>query len=131
MCLVPLIWASFLGEESSKVSFTCFSKFCEQLYEIPTQRGDSIPSSKISWLSLLSDVFKLLSLSCLLRGDSIPSSKISGLSLLSDVFKLLSLSLLPSFFHRLRLVYHLNHVFVYQKIFDSSTHIQNRFKMQK
>ena len=101
MCLVPLIWASFVGEESSKVSFTCFSKFCEQLYEIPTQRGDSIPSSKISWLSLLSDVFKLL-----------------------------SLSLLPSFFHRLRLVYHLNHVFVCQKTFDS-THIQNRFKMQK
>ena len=63
MCLVPLIWASFVGEESSKVSFTCFSKFCEQLYEIPTQRGDSIPSSKISGSSLLSDVFKLLSLS--------------------------------------------------------------------
>ena len=99
MCLVPLIWVSLVGEESSEVSFTCFSKFCEQLYEIPTQLGDSIPSSKISGSSLLSDVFKLI-------------------------------SLLPSFFHRLRLVYHLNHVFACQKTFDSSTHIQNRCKMQ-
>ena len=70
MCLAPLIWASFVEEESSKISFTFFSKFCKQLYKMPAQRGDSIPSSKIYVSSLLSDVFKLLSLAFFLSSSS-------------------------------------------------------------
>ena len=69
-CLAPLIWVSFVEKESSKMSFTFFSKFCNQLYKKPAQRGDSIPSSKISLSSLLSDVFKLLSLTFFLSWSS-------------------------------------------------------------
>ena len=61
MHLAPLIWASFVEEESSKILFTFFTKFCKQLHKMPAQHGDSVPSSKISVLFLLSDVFKLLS----------------------------------------------------------------------
>ena len=48
MCLAPLIWASFVEVESSKIFFTFFSKFCNRLYRIPRQCGNHIPSSKIS-----------------------------------------------------------------------------------
>ena len=76
-CLAPLIWASFVEEESSKILFTFFSKFCKQLYKRPAQRGDSIPSSKMYVSSLLSDIFKLLSLAFF------PSSSSFDLSLKS------------------------------------------------
>ena len=61
-------------------------------------------------------------------GDSIPSSKISVSSLLSDVFKLLSRLLSSSSSFDLSLK---SHLFLSKKSFDSSTHIQNKFKMQK
>ena len=70
MCLAPLIWVSFVEEESSKISFTLFSKFCKELYKIPVQREDSISSSKISVSSLLSDIFQLVSLTFFLLSSS-------------------------------------------------------------
>ena len=39
MCLAPLIWASFIEEESSKILFAFFSKFCKQLLKYQHKVG--------------------------------------------------------------------------------------------
>ena len=62
------------------------------------------------------------------RGNSVPSSKISVLFLLSDVFKLLSHLLFSSSSFDLSLK---SRFLFVKKAFDSGTHIQNKFKMQK
>ena len=59
-----------LRKKAQKSRLPFFSKFCKQLFKMSAQRGDSIPSSKLSVLSLLSDVIKLLSLAFFVSSSS-------------------------------------------------------------
>ena len=61
---------------------------------MPAQRGDSIPSSKISLSSLLSEISHIRVIRIMIH---------------------LNCTISPSFFHRLHLIYHLNHVSVGKK----------------